>query len=196
MKICFASNNIKKLEEIQAKLEHSGIEIIPLSQTGITEDIPETGDTLEDNALQKARYVFEKTGLFCFADDTGLEVKALNGAPGVYSARYAGEQRNADDNMDKLLNALENQSDRSAAFRTLIALIHPKGEFLFSGEIEGSISLEKKGKGGFGYDPVFRPNGYNQTFAELSPAEKNTISHRALAVDKLVAFLKQTPLDV
>lgn len=196
MKICFASNNIKKLEEIQAKLKDSGIEIIPLSQTGITEDIPETGDTLEKNALQKARYVFEKTGQFCFADDTGLEVKALNGAPGVYSARYAGEQRNADDNMDKLLNALENQSNRSAAFRTLIALIHPQGEFLFSGEIEGLITTEKRGNGGFGYDPVFTPLGYNQTFAELSPVEKNTISHRALAVDKLVAFLNQTPLDV
>jgi len=193
MKICFASNNLKKLEEITQKLAGSAIEIIPLSETGITEDIPETGDTLLHNAFQKAHYVYERTGLFCFADDTGLEVAALNGEPGVYSARYAGPQRDANDNMDKLLRELHDKTDRSAAFKTVMALIHPKGEFAFEGEIRGNIIHEKRGEKGFGYDPVFIPEGYDITFAQMPPETKNTISHRALAVDKLVEFLLQNP---
>lgn len=191
MQICFASNNAKKLEEISYKLQNTGIEIISLAEAGITEDIPETGDTLQANALQKAHYVFDKTGLFCFADDTGLLVNALNGAPGVYSARYAGEQRSAEDNMNKLLLELHGSTDRSACFQTVIALIHPTGEYLFEGEIQGTISEEKRGEKGFGYDPVFVPEGYTQTFAEMPAEVKNTISHRALAVDKLIAFLSR-----
>lgn len=191
MKICFASNNAKKLDEISYKLRNTGLEIISPAEAGITEDIPETGDTLQANALQKARYVFDKTGLFCFADDTGLLVNALNGAPGVYSARYAGEQRSAEDNMNKLLRELHGSADRSACFKTVIALIHPTGEYLFEGEIRGTISEEKRGEKGFGYDPIFVPEGYTQTFAEMPAEVKNTISHRALAVDKLIAFLSR-----
>lgn len=193
MKICFASNNPKKLEEISQKLQGSSIELVTLDQTGITEDIPETGDTFVDNAFQKARYVYERTGLYCFADDSGLQVTALGGAPGVYSARYAGEQRNANDNMDKLLQALHGQTDRSAAFVTVIALIHPMGEFWFDGRIAGNIIHQKRGEKGFGYDPIFVPQGHNITFAEMEATVKNTISHRALAVDKLVDFLLKNP---
>lgn len=193
MKICFASNNPKKLEEISQKLQGSSIELILLEETGITEDIPETGDTFVDNAFQKARYVYERTGLYCFADDSGLEVTALGGAPGVYSARYAGEQRNANDNMDKLLHELGDNPDRSAGFVTVIALIHPLGEFVFEGRISGHIQHEKRGEKGFGYDPLFVPEGYNITFAQMDATVKNTISHRALAVDKLVGFLLKNP---
>lgn len=193
MKICFASNNAKKLEEISQKLQGSSIELIPLAQTGITEDLPETGDTFVANAFQKARYVYERTGIRCFADDSGLEVAALGGAPGVYSARYAGEQRNDHDNMDKLLRALEGETDRSAAFVTVIALIHPSGEQWFEGKINGHILHEKRGDKGFGYDPLFVPEGYEHTFAQMDARLKNTISHRALAVDKLVDFLLKNP---
>lgn len=193
MKICFASNNIKKLEEISSKLNGSPIELITLDQTGITEDIPETGDTFHHNAMQKAQYVFNKTGLYCFADDSGLEVHALGGAPGVYSARYAGEQRNANDNMDKLLKELKGKTDRSASFKTVIALLHPSGGYFFEGEIKGTIIDEKRGQKGFGYDPIFIPDGYDITFAEMPAELKNTISHRALAVDKLVTFLMENP---
>ena len=193
MKICFASNNPKKLEEISQKLRGSSIEIIPLSETGITEEIPETGDTFVDNAFQKARYVYERTGQYCFADDSGLEAHALGGAPGVYSAHYAGGQRDAHDNMDKLLDALKDKTDRSASFKTVIALIHPTGEYFFEGEIRGHIIHQKRGEKGFGYDPIFVPEGYDITFAEMAPDVKNTISHRALAVDKLVEFLLKNP---
>lgn len=189
MKICFASNNHKKLEEITAKLKGSPIELITLDETGIHEDIPETGDTFHDNALQKAQYVFDKKGIFCFADDSGLEVHALHGEPGVYSARYAGPQRDANDNMDKLLAELKGKDDRSASFKTVIALLHPTGTYFFEGEIKGTITHEKRGEKGFGYDPIFIPDGYDITFAEMSPEVKNTISHRALAVEKLVEFL-------
>lgn len=164
-----------------------------MDQTGITEDIPETGDTFHDNALQKAQYVFDRTSLYCFADDSGLEVHALNGEPGVYSARYAGEQRDANDNMDKLLHELNGKSDRSASFKTVISLLHPSGKYFFEGEIKGQIIHEKRGEKGFGYDPIFIPDGYDITFAEMSPEVKNTISHRALAVDKLVEFLLSNP---
>ena len=193
MKICFASNNPKKLEEISAKLEGTSIELILLSETGITEDIPETKETFVGNAFQKADYVFDKKGIFCFADDSGLEVYALNGEPGVYSARYAGEQRDANDNMDKVLAKLKEETDRSASFKTVIALIHPLGRFTFEGEIKGTITRERHGEKGFGYDPIFMPDGYDITFAEMSSEMKNTISHRALAVDQLVAFLKKNP---
>ena len=193
MKICFASNNPKKWEEISSKLAGSPVEIVPLSRTGITEELPETGHTFVDNAFQKARYLFERTGIFCFADDSGLEVHALGGEPGVYSARYAGEQRSAEDNMDKLLHALQGVTDRSASFKTVISLIHPSGEYTFEGEIRGHITTARRGVKGFGYDPVFVPEGYDLTFAEMPAAQKNTISHRALAVDKLVRFLLENP---
>lgn len=193
MKICFASNNIKKVEEITAKLEGSSIQILSLAEVGIDEDIPETGDTFHANALQKAEYVFSRKQLFCFADDSGLQVNALGGAPGVYSARYAGPQRSTADNMDKLLLELDGKTDRSASFITVIALIHPSGTHYFEGEIKGHILHEKRGTNGFGYDPIFVPDGYTQTFAEMDADKKNSISHRAIAVDKLIAFLLQNP---
>lgn len=191
MKICFASNNIKKWQEIKDKLSIDGIEVITLEMAGITEDIPETGTTFHANALQKAQYVFDKTGLYCFADDSGLEVNVLNGAPGVYSARYAGEQRSTEDNMNKLLSELEGKEDRSASFITVIALIDEEGIHYFEGEIKGHIIGEKRGGSGFGYDPVFIPEGYTQTFAEMDSSEKNKISHRALAVADLINYLKK-----
>ncbi len=192
MKLCFASNNSKKLEEIQSKIEGSGIELISASEAGIGEEIPETGDTLKDNALEKARYVFEKTGLYCFADDTGLEVDCLNGEPGVFSARYAGPERSAEQNMEKLLREMKNCDDRRARFITVIALIHPSGTYFFEGKVEGEITRERMGEAGFGYDPVFRPIGHERTFAQMSAEMKNTLSHRAKAVEKLVDFLKIT----
>ncbi len=191
MKLCFASNNPKKLEEITYKLKGTGLEILSAADAGIADDIPETGFTLRENALQKARFVFDTYGLYCFADDTGLEVNCLNGAPGVYSARYAGPGRHAEDNMDKLLREMEPFSDRKARFVTVIALIHPEGTYFFEGSVEGEIIREKRGTGGFGYDPVFRPNGMELTFAQMSSEMKNELSHRALAVDKLIAFLKE-----
>jgi XTP/dITP diphosphohydrolase len=190
MKLCFASNNPKKLEEITHKLKGTGLEILSAFEAGITDDIPETGNTLRENALQKAQFVFDRYGLFCFADDTGLEVDCLNGVPGVYSARYAGPVRDAEDNMNKLLREMEPFADRKARFVTVIALIHPTGTFFFEGSVEGEITQEKRGTGGFGYDPVFRPNGMELTFAQMSPEMKNQLSHRAIAVDKLIQFLK------
>jgi XTP/dITP diphosphohydrolase len=192
MKLCFASTNLKKLEEISYKLKGTGLEILSAEEVGITEDIPETGNTLRENALQKAQFVFDRYGLFCFADDTGLEVDCLNGAPGVYSARYAGPGRNAEDNMHKLLREMEPFADRKARFVTVIALIHPDGTYFFEGSVEGEITQEKIGRGGFGYDPVFRPKGMEFTFAQMSPEMKNELSHRAIAVDKLIRFLKGT----
>lgn len=165
------------------------IELVSLADINFTEDIPETGITLKENALLKARYIYEKFNLNCFSDDSGLEVEALNGAPGVYSARYAGAQKSEADNNRKILTELEGQSNRNARFTTVIALIVNGKEYTFEGIVEGTIVPELKGTQGFCYDPLFKPIGYNITFAEMSMAEKNKISHRALAVNKLVDFL-------
>lgn len=189
MKICFATNNSKKIEEVKAAFG-SDYTIVSLAEIGCNEELPETGDTLDHNAFQKARYVYEKYGVGCFADDTGLEVEALNGAPGVYSGRYAGEPRSDERNIEKLLKEMKGESNRKARFRTVIALIDGGKEYAFEGVAEGEILSEKSGSGGFGYDPVFRPMGYEKTFAELSMEEKNRISHRGKAVQALVKFLK------
>ncbi len=189
MQIIFATQNPNKLKEI-ASLMPEGITLTGLDASRFTEELPETGDTLEANALQKARYVWEATRQPCFADDTGLEVRALDGRPGVYSARYAGEQKNADDNIAKVLGELENSSDRSARFRTVIAFVDESGERLFEGVVEGTITPEKRGTKGFGYDPVFVAEGMTKTFAELELEEKNKVSHRKRAFQKLVQFLQ------
>jgi XTP/dITP diphosphohydrolase len=189
-KIIFATNNKHKLEEIRAILGRS-YSIGSLDEIGCADDIPETADTLEGNALLKARYVKTHYGYDCFADDTGLEVKALNYAPGVYSARYAGESKDSDANMRKILRELENQSDRSAQFRTVIALILGEQEYFFEGVVEGKLIREARGNAGFGYDPIFVPEGYTETFAEMEADVKNTISHRAKAVEKLKTFLDE-----
>ncbi|WP_445723716.1 non-canonical purine NTP diphosphatase [Flavobacterium sp.] len=190
MKLVFASNNKNKIQEIQALVPNT-IEILSLEEIGCIEDIPETADTIEGNAILKANYVTEKYGYDCFADDTGLEVEALNGAPGVYSARYAGEQKDANDNMDKLLSELEDKSNRKANFKTVIALNLNGKQNLFTGIINGKIIEEKIGTNGFGYDPIFVAEGYEKTFAELSMEEKSTISHRGIAVKKLILFLQK-----
>lgn len=189
MKLIFATANTHKLNELKSLMPPQ-VELAGLAEAGISEDIPETADTLEGNALLKARYVFERTGLACFADDTGLEVHALGGRPGVYSARYAGEQKNADDNMNKLLEELEDKPVRTARFRTVIAFTDRKQEILFDGIVEGLIGFEKRGAKGFGYDPVFFPEHSDKTFAEMTMEEKNTMSHRARAVEKLLEFLR------
>ncbi|MEX2512572.1 MAG: non-canonical purine NTP diphosphatase [Cyclobacteriaceae bacterium] len=189
MKICFATNNKKKLEEVRAALGKD-IEIQSLSDIGCSEELPETGDRLEDNSLEKARYVSSHYQVDCFADDTGLEVKALDGAPGVYSGRFAGEPRNDERNIDLLLDKMVHKTDRSAAFRTVISLIIEGREYQFEGEAKGEILAKRSGSGGFGYDPVFRPDGFDKTFAELSMDEKNAISHRGKAVKHLAAFLQ------
>lgn len=194
MKIVFATNNKNKLAEIRDMLGDK-IEVMSLADINCHEDIPETADTLEGNALQKARYVFDKYGMSCFADDTGLEVDALGGEPGVYSARYAGgEGHDSEANMAKLMQKLGDNDNRKARFRTVIALITSSGDDsvkLFEGVAEGDIIREKRGGEGFGYDPIFRPEGYDKTFAELGHEIKNKISHRARAVQKLVEYLKQ-----
>ena len=194
MKIVFATNNKNKLAEIRDMLGDK-IEVMSLADINCHEDIPETADTLEGNALQKARYVFDKYGMSCFADDTGLEVDALGGEPGVYSARYAGgEGHDSEANMAKLMQKLGDNDNRKARFRTVIALITGSGDDgvnLFEGVAEGDIIREKRGGEGFGYDPIFRPEGYDKTFAELGHEIKNKISHRARAVQKLVEYLKQ-----
>lgn len=189
MQLVFASNNKNKIKEIQL-LVPQYIKVLSLEDIGCFEEIPETADTIEGNAIQKANYVTEKYGCNCFADDTGLEVEALNGEPGVYSARYAGEQKDATDNMDKLLNNLKGISNRNAQFKTVIALNLNGNQSLFTGIIKGKIIEEKIGSNGFGYDPIFVADGYNQTFAELTIEEKSIISHRGLAVKQLVNFLK------
>lgn len=186
--LVFASNNPNKIKEIQLLLPKE-ITILSLEEIGCFEDIPETAPTIEGNAILKANYVTEKYGYSCFADDTGLEVAALNGEPGVYSARYAGEQKNADDNMNKLLSNLADKENRNAQFKTVICLNLDGNQHLFEGIIKGEIINEKRGSEGFGYDPIFIPNGYSKTFAEMPIAEKSKISHRGLAVEKLVAFL-------
>ncbi len=189
MQLVFASNNKNKIKEIQLLVPQS-IKVLSLEDIGCFEEIPETADTIEGNAIQKANYVTEKYGCNCFADDTGLEVEALNGEPGVYSARYAGEQKDATDNMDKLLNNLKGISNRNAQFKTVIALNLNGNQSLFTGIIKGKIIEEKIGSNGFGYDPIFVADGYSQTFAELTIEEKSIISHRGLAVKQLVNFLK------
>ena len=191
MQFVFASNNKNKILELQSMLPES-ITILSLESIGCFEDIPETADTIEGNAIQKANYVTEKFGYDCFADDTGLEVDALNGDPGVFSARYAGEQRNADDNMNKLLEALVVQNERKAQFKTVIALNLKGKQYLFTGIAKGEITLEKIGNQGFGYDPIFQPEGFPQTFAQLSLDVKNKISHRGKATQQLINFLKET----
>ena len=187
--LIFATNNAHKLGEVQALLE-GAFELKTLRECGITEDIPETAETLEGNALQKARYVYERTGADCFADDTGLEVDALGGAPGVRSARYAGDAHDFAANNALLLKNLEGEENRSARFRTVIALILGGKEYLFEGKVEGSIIDHMSGTEGFGYDPMFVPEGDIRTFAEMSAEEKNAISHRGRAVAKLVEFLQ------
>ena len=190
-RIVFATNNRHKLDEVEAILGHK-FELISLTEVGCHEDIPETGETLEENALQKARYVYSHFHTDCFADDTGLEVEALNGAPGVYSARYAGGNgHDSEANMRKLLQELEGVENRKARFRTVFALIVNGKEHLFEGIVNGTIIKVRRGTSGFGYDPVFVPNGYDKTFAELGDDIKNRISHRAVASDKLCKFLKQ-----
>ena len=193
MKLVFASNNKNKIQEIQALVPNT-IQIVSLEEIGCTEDIPETADTIEGNAILKANYVTEKYGYDCFADDTGLEVEALNGAPGVYSARYAGEQKDANDNMNKLLSELSDKPNRKANFKTVIALNLNGKQNLFTGIINGKIIEEKIGTNGFGYDPIFVADGYEKTFAELSMEEKSTISHRGIAVKELILFLQKQSL--
>ena len=188
MKLVFASNNLNKIKEIQSILNGS-IELLSLEDIGCHEEIPDTADTIEGNAILKANYVTQKYGYDCFADDTGLEVNTLNGDPGVYSARYAGEQKNAEDNMNKLLDSLIDKEDRSAQFKTVIALNLNEQQHLFTGIAKGKIILEKKGNHGFGYDPIFQPENYAETFAELSSEIKNKISHRAKATQQLIDFL-------
>ena len=190
MKLVFASNNKNKIQEIQALVPNI-IQIVSLEEIGCIEDIQETADTIEGNAILKANYVTEKYGYDCFADDTGLEVDALNGAPGVYSARYAGEQKDANDNMDKLLSELKDESNRKANFKTVIALNLNGKQNLFTGIINGKIIEEKIGTNGFGYDPIFVADGYEKTFAELTMEEKSTISHRGIAVKELILFLQK-----
>ncbi|MFI5220298.1 MAG: RdgB/HAM1 family non-canonical purine NTP pyrophosphatase [Bacteroidia bacterium] len=195
MRLLFASNNVDKLHEIR-KIMLLSYEIVSLNDVGFTEELPETGTTLEANAMQKAKYVFDKInpayiGAGCFADDTGLEVDALNGNPGVYSARYAGMNKNANDNIQKLLNELKGKQNRNAQFRTVIAGIINGKEIFCEGVIKGEILQAKKGENGFGYDPVFKPHGYNCSFAEMTLEEKNKVSHRAIAIGKFIEALRK-----
>ena len=190
-RLVFATNNAHKLEEIRAILGNS-IEILSLADIHCHADIPETADTLEGNARQKSRYVYEHYGLDCFADDTGLEVESLGGAPGVYSARYAnGQGHDSQANMNKLLKVMEEKNDRKAQFRTIISLIEKGEERQFEGIVKGQITREKRGESGFGYDPIFQPDGYETTFAELGSDIKNRISHRARAVAALCDYLRK-----
>lgn len=184
----FATNNAHKLEEVAAILKDK-VKLLSLKEIGCHADIPETADTLEGNALLKARYIFENYHTDCFADDTGLEVEALGGAPGIYSARYAGDGHDSEANMQKLLHNLEGVENRKAQFRTVFALIIDGKEHLFEGIIRGEIISNRKGTSGFGYDPIFVPEGYTQTFAEMGNELKNQISHRAVATNKLCKFL-------
>lgn len=189
MKICFATSNENKLKEIKEILPPD-FELIGLTELGLMDDIPETGETLEENSLQKAKFVFDRFEIPVFADDTGLEVSFLDQKPGVYSARYAGPQRNAEDNMNLLLNNLNEAKDRSACFKTVITHIDAeRNSKQFIGQVNGVITKNKRGQGGFGYDPIFEPTGFDQTFAEMNSDQKNEISHRARAFHKLVNYL-------
>ncbi len=189
MKLCFATNNEHKLREVQAMLGDT-FEIVSLSQINVTEDIPETADTIESNSAQKANYIFDRFNISCFADDTGLEVQALNNEPGVYSARYAGPDRNNEANIALVLQKLAGASDRSARFKTVITLVTEAGQQQFTGIVEGAITEGPQGEQGFGYDPIFQPKGYDKTFAQMSGREKNEISHRGIAFRKLVSYLQ------
>ncbi len=189
MQLIFATHNKNKVKEVNS-LMPATINLLSIGDVNFTEDIEETELTIEGNALLKAKTVYAATGLNCFADDSGLLVDALDGAPGVYSARYAGEQKNDADNIEKLLKELSNKSNRKAHFKTVMALIINNTEHLFEGTINGTITTEKRGNNGFGYDPVFMPDGYDKTFAEMSFEEKSAISHRAIALHKLIAFLR------
>jgi XTP/dITP diphosphohydrolase len=189
IRICFATNNQHKLYEVRAALPPE-IEVLSLDEINCFEELPETSDTIEGNSLQKARYVNENFGIACFADDTGLEVESLSGAPGVYSARFAGPQKSSDDNIRLLLHQLNGNDNRRAQFKTVITLVGltPRPE-VFEGIVKGTITQARRGTAGFGYDPVFLPDGFNVTFAEMDLNQKNSLSHRGLAVQKLVAFL-------
>lgn len=187
-KLVFATNNAHKLEEIRA-IMGDNIEILSLNDIDCHDDIPETAATLEGNASIKAHYIYDHYGMDCFADDTGLEVDCLNGAPGVFSARYAGDGHDSEANMNKLLHEMQGKTDRKARFRTVISLIQHGEENLFEGIVEGAITTDRQGTSGFGYDPIFRPDGYDLTFAQLGNEVKNRISHRAKAVDSLCHFL-------
>lgn len=190
MKLVFATNNKHKLQEVR-DIIGSGVEILSLSDINCNDDIPETADTLDGNALIKARYIYEKYNVNCFADDTGLEVDALDGAPGVYSARYAGDGHDSEANMKKLLENLTGKNNRDAQFRTVIALIIDGEEKLFNGIVKGKITEEKRGNSGFGYDPIFVPEGYYESFAQMDSSTKNSISHRYRATKQLSDYLKE-----
>ena len=190
MKIVFASNNKNKIQEIKNQLPKE-IELVSLEDIGCFEDIPETAETIEGNAILKANYVTERYNLPCFADDTGLEIEALNNEPGVYSARYAGEQRDSNDNMDKVLEKLMDIENRKAQFKTVIALNLNNEQYLFTGIVKGNIGTEKVGNDGFGYDPIFTPENHSITFAEMDLNQKNEISHRGRAVKQLIEFLNK-----
>ena len=190
MKLVFATNNKHKLQEVR-DIVGDRVEVLSLADIGCYDDIPETADTLQGNALIKARHIYEKYGFDCFADDTGLEVEALDGAPGVYSARYAGEECDSEANMRKLLENLTGKTNRNAQFRTVIALIINGEEMLFNGIVKGSIAIEKKGDSGFGYDPIFVPEGHSASFAQMSSEMKNSMSHRFRATQQLSDYLKE-----
>lgn len=190
MKLVFATNNKHKLQEVR-DIVGDRVEVLSLSDINCTDDIPETADTLQGNALIKARHIYAKYGLDCFADDTGLEVEALGGAPGVYSARYAGEECDSEANMQKLLHNLTGETNRNAQFRTVIALIIRGEEKLFNGIVKGTIATEKKGDSGFGYDPIFIPEGHSESFAQMSSEMKNSMSHRFRATQQLGDYLKE-----
>lgn len=190
MKLVFATNNKHKLQEVRDILG-SRVEVLSLSDINCYDDIPETADTLEGNAIMKARYIYDKYGVDCFADDTGLEVEALNGAPGVYSARYASDGHDSEANMNKLLQNLTDKNNRFAQFRTVIALIIKGEEYHFDGIVKGEITKEKLGDSGFGYDPIFIPEGFSKSFAQMTNDEKNSISHRFRATEKLNDYLKK-----
>ncbi|WP_417369304.1 non-canonical purine NTP diphosphatase [Gelidibacter japonicus] len=188
MQLVFATNNPNKLHEVQSLIP-SSITLLSLEDIGCYEDVPETQDTIKGNAIQKASYIKEKYGYDCFADDTGLEVDALDGAPAGFSARYAGEQRNSEDNIQKLLENLKHSDNRKARFKTVIALELQGDQHQFTGICKGEITKNKSGTNGFGYDPIFKAEGYHKTFAELSLEEKNRIGHRGIAINQLVKFL-------
>ena len=190
MKLVFATNNKHKLQEVR-DIVGDRVEVLSLSDIDCNDDIAETADTLQGNALIKARYIYEKYGIDCFADDTGLEVEALDGAPGVYSARYAGEECDSEANMKKLLHNLTDKNNRNAQFRTVIALIIKGEEMFFNGIVKGTIATEKNGDSGFGYDPIFVPEGHSESFAQMSSEMKNSMSHRFRATQQLGDYLKE-----
>lgn len=197
MKLVFATGNPNKIKEVAEILqENSKFEIIPMSEIGVSEDIPETSPTIEGNALQKARYLHGRYKVNCFSEDTGLEIESLDGEPGVLSARYAGEDRNAEANIQLVLKKLRENKNRKARFLTVIALIINDKEYTFEGIVEGKIDTKKTGEGGFGYDPIFIPNGFDHSFGVLDTSIKNKISHRGKAIEKLVTFLEKYPLQL